>query len=86
MRKVIFGINITLDGCCDRTKMIADAEAHEYFTQLMRDVDPLAFGRKTCELIVPYWPGVAKNRAETKAENEFAEAFDSKKLLVFRDR
>lgn len=83
MRKVIFGINITLDGCCDHTKMIADAEAHEYFTQLIRDVDLLVFGRKTYELMVPYWPDMAKNRSESKAENEFAEAFDSKKLLVF---
>ena len=26
MRNVIFAINITLDGCCDHTKMIADEE------------------------------------------------------------
>lgn len=46
MRNVIFAINITLDGCCDHTKMIADEEMHEYFTHLMRDVDLLVFGRK----------------------------------------
>lgn len=83
MRKVIFGINITLDGCCDHTKMIADEEVHEYFTGLMRDVDLLVFGRKTYELMVPFWPDVAKNHSETKAMNEFAEAFNSKSLLVF---
>jgi hypothetical protein len=44
MRNVIFAINITLDGCCDHTKMIADEELHEYFTHLMRDVDLLVFG------------------------------------------
>ena len=32
MRNVIFAINITLDGCCDHTKVIADEEIHEYFT------------------------------------------------------
>ena len=42
MRNVIFAINITLDGCCDNTKGIADEEIHEYFTGLMRDVDLLA--------------------------------------------
>jgi dihydrofolate reductase len=83
MRKVIYAINITLDGCCDHTKMIADEEIHEYFTHLLRDVDLLVFGRKTYQLMVPYWPDVAKNHSETKAENEFADAFDSKKLVVF---
>ena len=47
MRNVIFAINITLDGCCDHTKQIGDEEIHKYFTQLMRDVDLLVFGRKT---------------------------------------
>src|SRR5262249_29560025 len=73
----------TLDGCCDHTKMIADEEIHEYFTHLMRDVDLLVFGRKTYQLMVPYWPDIAKNHSQTKAENEFADAFDSKKLVVF---
>ena len=56
MRNVIFAINITVDGCCDHTKVIADEETHEYFTHLLRDVDLLVFGRKTYELIVPFCP------------------------------
>ena len=83
MRNVIFAINITLDGCCDHTKMIADEQTHEYFTHLIRDVDLLVFGRKTYQLMVPYWPDIAKNHSQTKAENEFADAFASKKLVVF---
>ena len=83
MRNVIFAINITLDGCCDHTKMIADEETHEYFTHLMRDVDLLAFGRKTYRLMVPFWPDVAKSHSRTKAENEFADAFDSINKIVF---
>jgi len=83
MRNVIFAINITLDGCCDHTKQLADEETHEYFAHLMRDVDLLVFGRKTYQLMVPYWPDIAKSQSETKAENEFAQAFDSKKLVVF---
>ena len=83
MRNVIYAINITLDGCCDHTKQIADEETHEYFTQLLREVDLLVFGRKTYQLMVPYWPDIAKNQSGTKAENEFARAFDSKKLVVF---
>src|SRR5215472_6818389 len=83
MRNVIYAINITIDGCCDHTKMIADEEIHEYFTHLMRDVDLLVFGRKTYQLMVPYWPDIAKNQSETKAENEFARTFDSINKVVF---
>ena len=83
MRNVIFAINITLDGCCDHTKMIADEELHEYFTQLMRDGDLLVYGRKTYQLMVPFWPDVAKSHSMTKASNEFADAFDSINKMVF---
>jgi dihydrofolate reductase len=48
-------IKITLDEQARHTKMIADEEIHEYFTQLMRDVDLLVFGRKTYQLMVPYY-------------------------------
>jgi dihydrofolate reductase len=83
MRNVIFAINITLDGCCDHTKQFADDETHEYFTHLMRDVDLLVFGRKTYQLMVPFWPEVAKNQSMTKASNEFAQTFDSINKIVF---
>jgi dihydrofolate reductase len=83
MRNVIFAINITLDGCCDHTKQIADEETHEYFTHLMREVDLLVFGRKTYQLMVPYWPDIAKSQSETKAENEFARTFDSMTKIFF---
>ena len=85
MRNLIFAINVTLDGCCDHTKLSANEEVHEHFAQLMRDVDVLVYGRKTYQLMVPFWPDVAKNHSgETKATNEFAEAFDSvKNIIVF---
>jgi len=83
MRNVIFAINITLDGCCDHTKQIADEETHEYFTHFMRDVDLQIFGRKTYQLMVPYWPDIAKTHSETKAENEFADTFVSINKVVF---
>jgi len=83
MRNVIYAINITVDGCCEHTKVMADDETLEYFTQLMGDVDLQVFGRKTYELMVPYWPDVAKDRSATKADREFAEAFVSVNKLVF---
>jgi len=85
MRRIIFAINITVDGCCDHTKQIADEEAHEYFADLLRSVDLLVFGRKTYELMVPFWPEVAKSQSMTPASNEFARVFDSlNKVVVSR--
>jgi len=83
MRNLIFAINITLDGCCDHTKTIGDDEILEHYTQLMREVDLQVFGRKTYQLMVPYWPEVAKNPSETKASVEFARRFDSINKIVF---
>ena len=83
MRNVIFAINVTLDGCCDHTKQLADDETHEYFTQLLGEVDLLVFGRTTYQLMVPFWPEVAKTQSLTKASNEFARAFDSLPKIVF---
>lgn len=83
MRNLIFAINISLDGCCDHTKGYADDETHEHFTRLMEDCDLVVYGRKTYELMVPFWPEVAKNQSMSKASNEFAKAFDAINKVVF---
>ena len=83
MRNVIYAINITLDGCCDHTKMVPDDEVFEHSMHLLRDFDLLVFGRKTYQLMVPYWPDVANDPSETKADRQFGQTFVSKKKLVF---
>jgi dihydrofolate reductase len=83
MRNLIFAINISLDGCCDHTKFGGDEEIFEYFTDLMREVDLFVYGRKTYQLMVPFWPDVAKNQSMTKPANEFARVFDSTNKVVF---
>ena len=83
MRNIIFAINTTLDGCVDHTKQVADDETHEYFTDLLREVDLGVFGRITYQLMVPFWPEVAKNQSMDKASNEFAKAFVSISKIVF---
>jgi dihydrofolate reductase len=83
MRNVIFAINTTLDGCVDHTTQVADDETHEYFTDLLREVDLLVFGRITYQLMVPFWPDVAKSQSMDKASNEFARTFDSLNKIVF---
>ncbi len=83
MRKVVFAINITADGYCGHTDMIADEELHKYFTEVLRNANLLLFGRITYQLMVPYWPQIAKTQSETKATNEFARVFDSLDKVVF---
>jgi dihydrofolate reductase len=77
MRNIIYGINLTPDGCCDHTQFGGGEETVEYFTDLMRGVDLIIYGRKTYQLMVPYWPDVAKKKSGSKAENEFAQTFDA---------
>jgi dihydrofolate reductase len=85
MRKLVFAINLSLDGCCDHTKAIADEELHDFHTQLLLDSDTFVYGRKTYELMVPFWPEVAKNNAgHERSMIDFANAFVSiKKIVVF---
>jgi dihydrofolate reductase len=83
MRNVIYAINLTLDGCCDHTKFNPAEDLLEYYTHLLQEVGIFVYGRKTYQLMVPYWPDIAKSQSETKADIEFAQAFVSKKKVVF---
>ena len=83
MRKLIFAINITIDGYADHTSVIADDELHGYFTGLLRNADIEIFGRNTYNLMYPYWHDVAMNQSETEVTNEFARTFDSIPKIVF---
>src|SRR5215470_13108838 len=83
MRKVIHTINITLDGCCDHTKMSGSDEILGHFTHLMQDADLFVYGRKTYQLMVPYWPDAARDQSATKMTKEFAQTFDSTPKIVF---
>jgi dihydrofolate reductase len=49
----------------------------------MRDADLLVYGRKTYQLMVPFWPEVAKNQSMSPTSNEFARVFDSLNKIVF---
>jgi len=80
MRKLVFAINMSLDGCVDHTKFYPNEDTFAYFTQLTRDADTFLYGRKTYELMIPYWPDVAKE----DPSDEFARAFDAvDKIVVF---
>lgn len=82
MRKVIFAINITADGYCSHTDGIADDELHDFYTRLLGNSSVILMGRITYQLMVPYWPDIAKNQSEDEASNAFARVYDSLDKVV----
>ena len=83
MRKLIAAINMTLDGFCDHTAMIADDEIHEHYNDLLRSADTLIYGRKTYQLMESYWPSVVKNPTGNKPMDDFAILIDNISKIVF---
>lgn len=83
MRKLIAGMNMTLDGFCDHTAMIADDEVHQHYADLLNNADTLIYGRITYQLMESYWPAIVKNPTGAKAEDEFAVAIDNISKIVY---
>lgn len=86
MRNLVYAINLSVDGCCDHAILGPEGmtdEVAEYHIDIMRDVDLTIFGRKTYELMVPYWPDVAKDPTANKADMEFAQKFTAMDKIVF---
>jgi len=74
MRKVMFAMNISIDGCYDHTKFgPPDEEVMDYFVRLMQDTGVIVYGRKTYELMIPYWPEIAESRDGSPDELAFAD-------------
>jgi len=83
MRKLIAAINMTLDGFCDHTALIADDEIHQHYNELLRNTDTLIYGRITYQLMESYWPTVVKNPTGNKPMDEFAVIIDNISKTVF---
>ncbi len=83
MRKIIAAMNVTLDGFCDHTAMIADDEIHEHYARLLRDAGALLYGRITYQLMESYWPSVVKNPTGNKPTDEFAVTIDNARKIVY---
>ena len=62
---------------------IVAIEIFDFFIDLVRESGALAYGRVTYQLMVPYWPDVLKDPTSSKAEVEFAKAFDAAEKVVF---
>jgi dihydrofolate reductase len=83
MRKLIAAMNMTLDGFCNHTAMIADEEIHQHYNELLRNADTLIYGRITYQLMENYWPSVVKNPTGNKPADEFAVLIDNISKIVY---
>jgi dihydrofolate reductase len=83
MRKLIAAINMTLDGFCEHTAMIADEEIHQHYNELLSNAGTLIYGRITFQLMESYWPSVIKNPTGNKPMDEFAVLIDNISKIVF---
>ncbi len=83
MRKLIAAINMTLDGFCDHTAVIADDEIHQHYNELLSNADTILYGRITYQLMESYWPSIVKNPTGNKPMDEFAVLIDNISKIVF---
>ena len=83
MRKLIAAMNMTLDGFCDHTTMIADEEIHQHYSELVNKSGTLLYGRITYQLMESYWPSLVKNPTGNKSTDDFAVAIDNAQKIVF---
>jgi dihydrofolate reductase len=82
MRKVIAGINMTLDGVCDHTAIIPDEEIHDHYAELLSSAGTILYGRITYGLM-QYWQTLVKNPSGEKSMDEFALVMDNIPKIVF---
>jgi dihydrofolate reductase len=83
MRPLKFSINVTLDGCCDHTEVIADEELHRHATAALAKADGLLFGRVTYQLMESGWRAMARTGEGPAWAVEFARTIDTIKKYVF---
>ncbi|WP_316819317.1 dihydrofolate reductase family protein [Pedobacter nyackensis] len=82
MRKIIAGINMTLDGFCDHTAIDPDEEIHQHYADLLSNGDVILYGRITYQLM-QYWQALVKNPSGEKSMDNFALVMDGISKIVF---
>ena len=82
MGRIIAAINMTLDGFCDHTSLIADEEIHQHYNELLRSSGSILYGRITYQLM-EYWRTVVENPTGNKSMDDFAIAMDDIPKIVF---
>ena len=83
MSRIVAAINMTLDGYCDHTAGIVDAELHQHYTDLLDQGGTLVYGRVTYKLMEDYWPFLIQQPSGNEAMDAFAVSIDRIPKIVF---
>jgi dihydrofolate reductase len=75
MRPLRYGINVTLDGCCDHRAMRTDEDLHGYWAESIARADALLYGRVTYEMMEAAWRPSASTRARPDWMEPWMESF-----------
>ncbi|MBI5760797.1 MAG: dihydrofolate reductase family protein [Planctomycetales bacterium] len=81
MRPLRYGINVTLDGCCDHRAIPADEELHRHAVENIEQADALLFGRVTYEMMEAAFRPPARGAMPDWME-PFARTIDAAKKYV----
>ena len=86
MRPLRYGINVTLDGCCDHRVMIPDEDLHRHAAENIARADGLLLGRVTYGMMESTWRGPARTGARPEWMADwmvpFARTIDGMKKFV----
>ncbi len=83
MGKIISSINITLDGFCSHTSVIADEEHHQFAIEQMKTIDIVLFGRITYQLFESFWPGASTDMSLPEWMREYSQYINAARKIVF---
>jgi dihydrofolate reductase len=75
MRPLRYGINVTLDGCCDHRAGLVDEELHSYWAESLARADALLYGRVTYEMMEAAWRPVESGGARPDWMEPWMEPF-----------
>lgn len=82
MRRVIAAINMTLDGYCDHTAILAGEDLHNHYTGLLNSAGVLLYGRVTYQLM-EFWRTLINKPSGEKSLDDFAIVMNQTPKIVF---
>src|ERR1700749_4353776 len=82
MRTLRYSINVTLDGCCDHSAILADKDLHRPAVQNLNQADALLFGRVTYEMMEAAFRPSARTGARPDWMEPFARTIDAAEKYV----
>ena len=88
MRKVMYGMSVSLDGYIESTEgnldwSLIDEELHQHFNDLESQIDVELYGRVLYETMAAFWPTADEDPSHPPYVVEYARIWKSKPKIVF---